>query len=251
MIDAHIHIEFGEYTLEYFEKMVASAIKNGVTEIRVLDHTHKFLEFKPLYEGIRINEFNKNWYDKKKLIPISDYLDFIKLVKTKEYPIKVLFGLEVCYFEDKEEVLKEILSRYKFDFLIGSVHFIDNFGFDLSKKIWESQDVDHLYKRYYQIMQSLIKSKIFTSLGHPDSIKVYGFYPNYDLSEDYKKIAKLLVEYNLETENNSGLVRYGFSYPGLNPELLKILKAENVKINRSSDAHKIEDIGRCFDQLEV
>ncbi len=45
MIDAHVHIEFGEYAIEYIERMVDKAREKGITEIWVLDHTHKFLEF--------------------------------------------------------------------------------------------------------------------------------------------------------------------------------------------------------------
>lgn len=251
MIDAHIHIEKGEYTSEYMDKIVSEAINKGLSEIWVLDHTHKFIEFKPIYQDILDNEFNRSWYLNKKLISITEYLKFIKLMHTKNYPMKIKFGLEVCYFESKENQLREILNQYHFDFLIGSVHFIDGFAFDLSIEIWKNQNVDHLYQRYYQIMESLIKSKMFTSLAHPDSIKLFNYYPSYDLTDTYYRIAKLLLKYNVQTENNSGLIRFGFSYPGLNEKLFTVFKEENVIINRASDAHKVEDVGRCFDQLEV
>lgn len=251
MIDAHVHIEFGEYTPTYIEKMIERACECGVTEIWVLDHTHKFVEFKPVYEIIRADAFNRAWYDRKRPIPLSEFLDFAAAIRKNQYPVTVKFGLEVCYFEEKEAQLREILSRYDFDFLIGSVHFIDGFGFDLSRENWEGKDVDHLYRRYYEITESLIKSKLFTSLGHPDAIKLFEKYPDYELTGTYRRIASLLKEYGMATENNSGLVRYGFPYPGLSPDFLRILKAEGVTIHRASDAHKIEDIGRLFERLEI
>ena len=39
--------------------MIERACECGVTEIWVLDHTHKFVEFKPVYEIIRADAFNR------------------------------------------------------------------------------------------------------------------------------------------------------------------------------------------------
>ena len=251
MIDAHVHIEFGEYSPAYVDRIVEEAQSQGVTELWILDHTHKFIDFNSIYDIIRIDRFQKDWYDRKRPIPLVDYIDFIETVRLKKYPIKLLFGLEVCYFEEKEDIIRKIIKPYKFDFLVGSVHFIDGFGYDLSRENWKEKDVNRLYKRYYEITENLIKSRLFTSLGHPDAIKLFEKYPNYSLIETYRRIAFLLKKYNVATENNSGLVRYGFPYPGLNPDLYKILKEANVTINRASDAHRIEDIGRMFNQLKV
>ncbi|HOA78785.1 MAG: histidinol-phosphatase [Bacilli bacterium] len=251
MIDAHVHIEFGEYAIEYIERMVDKAREKGITEIWVLDHTHKFLEFKPVYEIIRSDAFNRAWYDRKRPIPLADFLELASSVKKRSYPVTVKFGLEVCYFEEKEEELRGILREHDFDFLIGSVHFIDGFGFDLSRKNWEGKDVNRLYRRYYEITESLIKSGLFTALGHPDAIKLFEKYPDYPLADAYRRVAALLKERGMATENNSGLSRYGFPYPGLNPEFLRILKETGVVINRASDAHNIDDIGRMFERLEI
>ena len=237
MLDSHIHFDKQPYTIDTINKMVEVAINNNITELYLLDHTHKFIEFTPLYLSLMKNQFAWSWYQKKKPISLDVYWDFIKLVRTYEFPIKIYFGLEVCYFKDKEDWLKEFLGKYDFDFLVGSVHFIDNIPFDFSEKVWENQDVDMMYKKYYEITEDLIKSQIFTNLAHPDSIKLFNFYPQFDLKPSYEKIAKLLYRYNLPTENNTGLWRYNFSYPGINTEFLQILKSYNVKINKASDAH--------------
>jgi histidinol-phosphatase (PHP family) len=251
MIDAHIHIEHQPYSIETINKMVNQAITNHISEIRIVDHTHKFIEFKDIYFPIYNNQLSKQWYDKKKLISIKEYLDFIEDIKQRDFPITIKFGLEVCYFEESQSILKEILFNYHFDFLIGSVHFIDGLGFDLSLLAWENQDIDHLYQRYYEIMESLIKSQIFDSLAHPDSIKLFNKYPSYDLVPTYSRIANLLLQYNVKTENNTGLKRYNFSYPGMNQEMYKIFKEKNVVLEKASDAHKYEDIGYDFEKISI
>ena len=250
MLDSHIHIEHQPYSLELIDNMVKVALSRNVDEINILDHTHKFREFEFLYEPTKEDPVSYIWYKNHKTISISEYLDFIKLVKSKVYPIKINFGLEVCYFEKTEDKLREELKKYDFDFLIGSVHFIDGFAFDIKKEYWEGRDVDYLYKRYFEITESLIKSKLFAQVGHPDAIKIFDFTPTFDLHPYYKKIAKTMKEYNIMTENNSGFLRYGFTNWGLNKDFFEILKINGVCVNKSSDAHKYEDIGNKFDELE-
>ena len=42
MIDGHIHIERGDYTLEWIQKFVDRAVAMGLDEIRLLEHNYMF-----------------------------------------------------------------------------------------------------------------------------------------------------------------------------------------------------------------
>ena len=254
MIDGHIHIEFQKYDLGLINNMVEVALSHGLDELNILDHTHKFIDFNFLYSSMK-DKYSKVFYeDKKKTqIPLNDYLNFIKLVKSKSWPIKLNFGLEVCYGKEHEKELKEFLESlkpFKFDFLIGSVHFTSGHVIDLNKEIYLENNVDELYKSYFQSVEDSIKSQLFDVIGHPDLIKRFDFFPSFSLTPYYERLAKTLKKYNQKTENNSGLIRHGYPYPGLTPELLEIFKKYDVKFHKSSDAHVYQDIGRVFDQIE-
>ena len=251
VVDAHIHFEHQEYSFEIMDKMVETAIQNGVDEIHLLDHTHKFKEFSFLYTKNSLEPSAFSHFENRKYISIKEYTNFIKKVRLKSYPIKIKFGLEVCYFKQYECELKKELSKYDFDFLVGSVHFVDGFGYDYGKELWEGKDVDKVYKRFYETTYDLIKSNIFDHLAHPDAIKIYGYYPSFDLKPYYENVAKLLSENNMTTENNSGFFRYGFTNYGLDEEFYKTLKKHNVTIYKSSDAHKCSFIGAKFSELKV
>lgn len=47
MISGHIHVERGEYTLEWIYKFVDTAETNGIDEIWLLEHCYHFKEFVP------------------------------------------------------------------------------------------------------------------------------------------------------------------------------------------------------------
>lgn len=245
MKDAHIHFHKQPYSLDIVSKMVESAVKRGVDELNLLDHTSKFKEFAFLYEETKNEpEMYSHYKNDNRYISIKEYLEFIELVRKQNYPVKINFGLEVCYFENVEDKLREELSKYNFDFLIGSVHHIDGFGYDYGKELWAGRDVDHLWKRYIELTYKLIQSNIFTHLAHPDALKIYGFYPSFDLTPYYEKVAKLLNEHNMSTEDNYGFIRYGFNNYGIDKPFLNILNKEGVTVYKSSDAHDYKDVGR-------
>ena len=68
MIDGHMHLEYGDLSKEYVLQFVESAVKNGMDEIQILDHTHRFKEFRPVYEGVRkASPYQEEWLNNKEM----------------------------------------------------------------------------------------------------------------------------------------------------------------------------------------
>ncbi|MDP4091732.1 MAG: PHP domain-containing protein [Bacillota bacterium] len=251
MIDGHIHLERGSYTLEWANKFVNYAQKRGISEIRLLEHTFRFTEFCNVFKSISgYNEFQKEWLDRKMQTSLDSYKSFIVEMRKIRFPIKVYFGLEVCYLEDSEDSIKELLSGFDWDFVTGSVHWIDGWGFDHRKEFWEGRDIDATYRRYYEIMKNLIKSGLFSTLAHPDSIKCFGHLPTCDLKGTYCELADLLNKYQMSAEQSAGLfINYGCRELGMNPDMLGTFKKKGVRLITVSDAHQPEDVGKFIKEL--
>jgi histidinol-phosphatase (PHP family) len=135
-----------------------------------LEHTHIFKECAPLYDEMSAyNEYQKNWYQKKweQARPIGEYIDYIEKIKRLDFPICLKFGLEVCYSPEHESDIAQIKQLYSFDFLTGSIHFIDGWAFSHLRQRWEKKDydIDKLYERYYALMLSLINSGLAINYG--------------------------------------------------------------------------------------
>ncbi len=258
MKDVHVHFLHGNpigYNINFFEGFIKVAQDAGLDEIYLLEHTDQFTEFKKVYEPIKsYNAYQHNWVTKRMTGSIDDYINFIKKVKNTIYPVKIKFGLEVCYIPETADILADILNKYHFDFLTGSVHWIDGWGFDhpSQRETWESKNIEEVYKRYYETMFQLCESGLFNGLAHPDSIKCFGHKPNFDLTEYYNKLAMLLNKHGMYAENSGGL-RLNYSPEielGLNPQLLSILRKNNVQIETASDAHNPSDVGANIPELE-
>lgn len=258
MRDVHVHFLHGNgegYNIDFFEGFIKAAQNKGIDEIYLLEHTHQFIEFEKVYEPIKAySEYQRNWICKNMNSSIKEYINFIETLKDTQYPVKVKFGLEVCYIPETADVLASILDEYEFDFLTGSVHWIDGWGFDHpdQKELWKTMNVNEVYKRYYNIMFQLCESGLFTGLAHPDSIKCFGYMPDIDLTDYYNELSILLCKYGMYAENSGGLLLNYCSdlELGLNSKLLSVFQKNNVKIATASDAHKQSDVGLNILELE-
>jgi len=245
MLDAHIHIEKGPYDLEWIKEFVDQGIAMGMDEINLLEHSHRFTDFAPAYKEIRAySRYQEEWLARRNCIPLESYLRLVRECKRQSFPIRVRFGLEVCYIPGYEDFLRPFIQREEWDFVTGSVHWLHGFGFDHKVEFWEGKDVDLLYRDYFNQMLDLIQSGLFTVLAHPDSIKCFNHRPSYDLTGTYYQLAEALVERQMSAEQNSGLF-YRFAHPrwGMEPEMLKIFMDKGVDVITASDAHHPSEVG--------
>ena len=254
MVDGHIHIERGAYTLEWIERFVNRAVETGLEEIRLLEHCYRFREFVPMYADLCASGgYVNTWFQSRAGVhSMEEYLRLMEQVRKARFPVKILFGLEVCYFKGQEEFVKEQTKDIGLDFLLGSVHFVDNFPFDHTAELWDGMDVDKLYHHYYEDSISLAKSGVFDGIGHPDTIKLFGHKASFPLTDYYERLAQALSESGMYADQNSGAARRcpKTAPLGIDPEFLRILKKHQVPMVTSSDAHCPEDVGYKIKELE-
>jgi len=251
MIDMHVHLEQGPYTKEWLLEFVKYAQERNISKLFLLEHSHRFIEFLNIYDSISSNKdygnYQVDWLSRKSGLNLSEYKKFINEMKKLDFDIEINFGLEICYFPDKENEIKECISDFDWDFLTGSIHWIDGWGFDHSdtKDSWLKQDVNSIYIRYYELMIQLVESRIFNVVAHPDSIKCFNYYPSIDLKDIYKELSLSLKDNNVKAEFSNGLyINYDHEELGLNRDLLKVFLENGVEIGTSSDAHRPEDVGK-------
>ncbi|MGM9603792.1 MAG: histidinol-phosphatase [Faecousia sp.] len=253
MIDGHIHIERGDYTLDWINRFVSRAVEMQIDEIRLLEHCYQFDEFVPMYDSVCADsEYVNTWFHSRAGVhKLEDYLELIRQVRKEHFPVQIKFGLEVCYFKEQEAFVAALTKDKGLDFLLGSVHFVDGFAFDHKAELWEGIDVDRIYRSYFEASVSLAESGLFDGIGHPDTIKLFGHKPSYSLTEYYERLAKALAMSGMYADQNSGAARRcpKTASFGIDKEFLRILKQNHVPIITSSDAHCPEDVGYKIKEL--
>jgi histidinol-phosphatase (PHP family) len=175
---------------------------------------------------------------------MSRYVQNFLLLK-KQSRVHIKLGSEVDYFPGQLKRIQEILKEYPFDYVIGSVHFIDDWGVDSPRQRDEHSRRDPLesYEKYFRLLREMCATRLFDIVGHPDLIKIFGLKPSNDVSQIYEETARAIADSQMCVEINAkGLVRPCKEiYPNL--QFLKILHDNSVPITFGSDAHSPGDLG--------
>lgn len=241
--DMHIHIERGPYTLQWIEEFIFAAEKMNMREITLLEHSVRFKEFHPVFKEARdYNNYQQRWFDEKAKTArsVDEFRRLACEVKSGEYPVKINFGIEVCWFEQHEKELAGLVADDVFDIVIGSVHWVDNWVFNQRKYQWLGRDIDAIYRRYFEMENTLMQSGIFDVIAHPDLIMCHSLYPSYDLRETYEIFCKTAKKSGVAVEMNTTRG----TKTGLNDDFLKAALREGVRFSTGSDAHCPEDVGK-------
>ena len=245
MTDSHVHLEQFPYTAAGAEEYITAAKNAGITELCILDHSYLFREFLPLYDGLRrSSDFIDRWLTcRGGLHTLDEYFRLAGQLRSRDYGIRVRFGLEICFIPEQTSALERLIRQLPLDFTVGSVHFIGNFAFDHRPELWQGVDVDDAYRRFFEHSVRLAESGLFDGLAHPDSLKLFGHTPSFPPDEMYDALAAALAESGMYAEQNSGISRRASAEPGMAPALYAAMKRHHVPIRTASDAHIPADVG--------
>jgi histidinol-phosphatase (PHP family) len=179
---------------------------------------------------------------------LGDYVADVQALKTA-FPGYVLLGVEADYRPHTVSEVRSLLAAHPFDYTIGSVHHLGNWGFDDSRQIdgYDSRDINDVWIDYLQLVGDAAESGLFTILGHLDLVKKFGYRPTRTLESELAHLVDRIARAGVLVEiNTAGLHKPAAeAYPTL--DILRRLSAAGVAITFGSDAHRPEEVGRDFD----
>jgi len=230
IVDYHMHsiLSDGKDT---YEEMIRVAIAKGLDEIGFSDHVC----LKPVEWAIQLVD-----------IPVMTE-QILDLKQKYEDVIKIRYGIELDYFPGRETELKDIIESIPLDFVIGSVHFIDDWNFDCDQSLYGKWSNDELYEHYFGLIQQAATSGLFDTIGHLDIIKKFRVYPESNQDKLFEDTIKLIKENDLVVELNTGGVDRPCAEFTPGPKLLEMCFRHKVPVTLSSDAHRAIQIARHYE----
>lgn len=239
--DYHTHTERGPYTVEWLSKFLTVAKAAGIEEYGVSEHGYRFKQTREL--------FDNPWTAARRTEDLDEYWQMVQ--DARKAGLQVKFGIEMDYIPGTNTELRDFIKTYPFDYVIGSIHWLGDFGFDLAENLptWEKTNVKDAYNQYFEILTELAESRLFDIIGHPDVIKVFGHEPDDQAFLDgwYERLARTFAANGQVAEVSTAGLRKPVNkmYPA--PNFLRALAAHNVPVSLSSDAHRPEDVGENYD----
>ncbi len=229
--DYHTHSLLSDGATSY-EQMVLGAIEKGLDEIGLSDHVC----LKPVV-----------WAMQEVDLPVMTR-QILEIRERYSHLINIRYGIEMDYFEGKEAEIGRIIAFLPLDYVIGSVHFIGDWNFDGDHSFYGKWSNDELYTIYFGLVQKAARSGLFDTVGHLDLIKKFGVFPESDLTSLYEETAAVIRQAGMVVELNTGGLDKPCAefYPG--PRWLEILRAYDIPVTLSSDAHHPAQIARHYQQ---
>jgi histidinol-phosphatase (PHP family) len=162
--------------------------------------------------------------------------------------IDILTGFEVDFLPG---YMDERILRADVDYLIGSVHFLGEWGFDNPEFIGEykNRDIDTIWQNYFDAIEAMAKSGYFDIVGHLDLIKVFKFMPKKDIRLIAKDALHAIKRADMVIELNMAGYRKPVKEPYPSALLMEEIRTLDIPITFSSDAHAPDQVGLFKEEL--
>lgn len=233
--DYHTHTPLCRHAEGEPENFVEAAIAAGLTEYGISDHAPQ-----------RPEPFD-DWRMLESELP--EYFDWLQRARTHaagRMPVRA--GLECDWLDGCEKWIADLASRHDWDYLIGSVHYLEDWDFDNPKWLgrWAESDVEAVWNHYWETYARMAESGLFDILGHPDLVKKFSFRPAGDLGRFYEPVVDAIAASGCAIElNTAGWHKpCAEAYPA--PGFLELACSAGVPLVISSDAHAPQEVGRDF-----
>lgn len=247
--DFHTHCNFSTDSDSTPESMVQGAIEKGLSHLCLTDHMD--LDYPGTTKENPLFEFNP-----------ADYYAALSPLKEKcREKLALGIGVELGLRPGRPDLntkMQQMLTQYNFDFVLGSVHLLDNDD-PYYESYWLDRSAKDVLSKYFNDMLSSLKEfHNFDSLGHFDYLIRYipascgdKDYVFKEYKEVLDEIFKFLIEHNKALEiNTAGLIK-GLScfHPKLET-LKRYLELGGERITIGSDGHSPDKIATEFKKTE-
>jgi histidinol-phosphatase (PHP family) len=266
MSDYHLHLHphgrdfdwppHGEYPDELIASYVAAAEERGVAELGFTEHLYRTEEgaavlgrFWDAEPNPELRAHTAQMMDDDSGLSLARYVEAVLAAKESGFPVKL--GLEVDFFPDSIDAVSDLLARYPFDFLIGSVHWVGGWAIDASgvSGEFERRGVDQAWEDYFALLEDLAGRGVVDVLAHADVCKKYGYRPISEPLHLYKKVVDAAAASGMAVEVSSAGLRMPVREIYPSAEFLAMFAQAGVPITLASDAHVAADAGVGFNEV--
>ncbi|MGV8983706.1 histidinol phosphate phosphatase [Clostridium sp.] len=229
MIDSHIHTEFSSDS--------EMKLQDG------LEHGRKLDIGMTITEHLDLKFPTGTDFD----FDIEKYFKDYEKYKSNKFMLGIEIGMQLNCIEEN----REIINKYPFDYVIGSIHVAN--GEDIyDPKSYEGKTKSESFEQYFSSMIDCVKKYDFIdSLGHIDYISRYATYKDNEINylefkEYIDEVLRTVVLNGKVMEINTRRLKNVEAYKNLIHVYGAYKQMGGKYVTIGSDAHHAEDIGNNF-----
>ncbi len=242
-VDYHTHNVRCGHAQGQIEDYIRTAISHGLTEIGISDHS-------PLYYMEGNDPIPGQAMAKNELEQYVEEALNLKARYTGQIDVKL--GLESDYIEGMESFYADILAKYPFDYVIGSVHHVLNTHVYDHRRWTAKPDPMAVYAEYYRLVQKSARSGLFDILAHTTAILAYSPRPiPAEVEALQDEALEAIRETGLCVEVNTSGFRKMRTDPFPSSRMITKAVELGIPLTFSSDSHRPDEVAYAREQTEA
>lgn len=236
IIDMHTHSAYSGHGEGSVAQVVERALEIGLSTLAQTEHLVLPDGMDPLFETSMSMATMQSY--------LAELRQLREELRERNSPLELVIGIEADWLDGRTRELEQLCDP--FEYVLGSVHFLDRRPIDDSRdlSVWDDYGHDGVWKRYFETWLDMASAPgPITCFAHPDLPKKYGWRPSFDVRDYYLEMAHAAARSGRMVEvNTAGLKKEaGEAYPCA--ELLREFCCAGVDCTVGSDAHRPQDVG--------
>lgn len=246
--------QFCQHATDPLEEIIAQYIEKGFSWVGITEHVP------PVNDAFLYPcERKAGLTHESSMKLFGEYMaECRRLQKKYSREIEIFAGMETETCTGYQEFTPFLIKTFRPDYIVGSIHFVDDIGFDYSREEYDIavktvDGKDELYRRYFDQQYDMINFLKPSVVGHFDLIRIF--------DADYKQ--RLLrpeilsrIERNLTLIKKLGLIMdcnlralsKGADEPYISRVILKMARKLRIPVVPGDDSHGADSVGNSIEE---
>jgi histidinol-phosphatase (PHP family) len=190
--------------------------------------------------------------------PVVEYFNYAQYVAEiglarEEFKGRLIIrmGVEIDYQKWFEENIAAYLDSHPFDFVIGSVHYVDRVML-MTPEYVKGRSAEQAYRLYFEAIRDSVSSGLIDILGHLEyanrrGVGVYGPYDPSPYRAQLAEIFDVMIAKNVALEINTAGLRQGVGLTYPCEEHVSLYAERGGKLlSIGSDSHHPDDLAASY-----
>ena len=246
--------QFCDHATDTLEDIIKSYIGLDYSWVGITEHTPAITE-----ELLDPGQRKLGLTPPTLLKTFASYMDECRRLQEKyKSEIQIFAAMEIETYSGYEDFVPFLLERFKPDYIVGSIHFVDDISIDYSKTTYAQAvqqlgNIENLYCRYFDQQYEMIKLFRPSVVGHFDLIRIFD--KDYKVRLQHPKIwqriqrnLELVKELDLILDLNLRSLVKGADEPYISRSILELAREMNITVVPGDDSHGVASVGGYMEQ---
>ncbi len=241
--------EFCLHAQDTLEEIIRAYIDRGFAWVGITEHMPPVDNRFRYPDEVEAGLDAQTMYDR-----FARYIHTCRELKEKyAAQIELLVAFETETHTGSTSFIHDLIRKFKPDYIVGSVHHVDDIGFDISESGYRQAadaagSVDALYCRYFDQQHEMIKALQSPVVGHFDLVRIFDpAYPSRlrkpEIRERIRRNLELIRDLGLILDLNVRALVKGAGEPYVSRPILEQALALGIPVVPGDDSHGVDTVG--------